>query len=123
MGKDTHRLLAYDKIMQRLSNNKLIVDIQILDNKASAEYKRDITKKWNDNYQLVPPNTHRSNAAECAIREFKAHFLSILAGFAPYFPQISWEIWSNNREYREKLGLERANGAFSCVAPVCVGRY
>ena len=26
--KDTHGLLAYDKIMQRLTNNKLIVDIK-----------------------------------------------------------------------------------------------
>ena len=35
--KDTHRLLAYDNIMQRLSNNKLTIDLQILYNKASAE--------------------------------------------------------------------------------------
>ena len=28
--KDKHRLLAYDKIMQRLTNNKLLVDLQIL---------------------------------------------------------------------------------------------
>ena len=33
--KDMHQLLAYDKIMQRLTNNKLIVDKQILDNEAS----------------------------------------------------------------------------------------
>ena len=44
--KYTHRLLEYDKIMQRLSDNKLIVDLKILDNKASAEYKQFITKKW-----------------------------------------------------------------------------
>ena len=30
--KDTHRLIAYDKIMQILSNHKLTVDLQILDN-------------------------------------------------------------------------------------------
>ena len=35
--KDTHRLLAYDKIMQRLTENKLIVDLKILDNEASEE--------------------------------------------------------------------------------------
>ena len=81
--KDTHRLLAYDKIMQRLTDNKLIVDLHILDNEASAEYKRAITKKWKANHQLVLPNTHRSNAAERAIRTFKAHFLSIFAGVAP----------------------------------------
>ena len=45
--KDTNRLLAYDKIMQRLTDNKLIVDLQIIDNKASAEYKRAIKTKWN----------------------------------------------------------------------------
>ena len=34
--KDTHRLIAYDKIMQRLRNHKLTVDLQILDNGAST---------------------------------------------------------------------------------------
>ena len=53
----------------------------------SAEYKRAITENWNANYQLVPPNTHWSNAAERAIRTFKSHFLSILAGVAPDFPR------------------------------------
>ena len=90
--KDTHQLLAYDKIMQRLTSNKLSVDIQILDKEASADYKRTIKTKWNDNYQLVPPNTHRRNAAERAIRTFKAHFLSILAGVAPDFPRIMWDL-------------------------------
>ena len=35
--KDAHRLLAYNKIMQRLTDNKLSVDLQILDNEASEE--------------------------------------------------------------------------------------
>ena len=78
--------------MQRLTVNKLIVDIQIIDNKASAEYKRAIKKKWNANYQLVPPNTHWSNTAERAIRTFKAHFLSILAGVATDFPRNLWDL-------------------------------
>ena len=64
--------------MQQLNNNKLIVDLQIIDNEASAEYKRAIKKKWNANYQLVPPNIHRSNAAGRALRTFKAHLLTIL---------------------------------------------
>ena len=82
-----HRLLAYDKPMQRLHDHKLTVNLQILDNKASAEYKRVIKKKWNANYQLVPPNTHQINAAECAICMFKAHFLAILPGVVPDFPR------------------------------------
>ena len=60
--KDAHILLAYNKIMQRLTDNKLSVDLQILDNEASAEYKRSIKTNWNAKYQLVPPHTHRINA-------------------------------------------------------------
>ena len=40
--KYKYRLLAYYKLMQRLRHNKLTVDLQILDNEASADYKRDI---------------------------------------------------------------------------------
>ena len=90
--KDKHRLLAYDKIMQRLLNNKLTVDLQILENEASAEYNRSITEKWNANYKLVPTNTHQRNAAERAICTFKDHFISILAGVAPYFPRNLWDL-------------------------------
>jgi hypothetical protein len=36
--------------------------------------------------ELVPPGCHRRNAAEVAIRNFKAHFLSVLAGVADDFP-------------------------------------
>ena len=90
--KDIHRLKTYNKIMQRLSDHKLNLELQILDNEASAEYKRVIKKKWNINYQLVPPNTHQSNTAERAIRTFKAHFISIIAGVAPYFPRNLWDL-------------------------------
>ena len=91
--KDKHRLLAYDKLMQRLRENKLTVDLQILDNEANVEYKRVIKRKWNANYQLLPPNTHRSNAAERAIFTFEEQFLSILAGVAPYFPSNLWDLF------------------------------
>ena len=78
--------------MQRLTHNTLIVNLQILDNEASVEYNRATNTKWNDNYQLVPPNTHQRNAAERAIHTFKAHFLSILAGVAPDFPKHLWDL-------------------------------
>ena len=42
--KDTHRIIAYDKMMQRMCDHELTVDLQILDNKASTEYKRVIKK-------------------------------------------------------------------------------
>jgi hypothetical protein len=43
------------------------------------------------NMELVPPGCHRQNAAEVAIRNFKSHFLSVLAGVADDFPQNLWD--------------------------------
>ena len=51
-----------------------------------------ITKKWGAKFQLVLPNMHRRNAAEQAIRTFKAHFLAILAGMAASFPRYLWDL-------------------------------
>ena len=62
--KDCHRLAAYNSVMERLQQRGLDVDLQILDNKASAEYKRLITKTWKATFQLVPPHMHRRNAAD-----------------------------------------------------------
>ena len=76
--KDVHRMEAYNSIMQRIKSRNHHVDLQILDNEASAEYKKLMTETWNVKYQLVPPYIHRRNAAERAIRTFKAHFLSVL---------------------------------------------
>jgi hypothetical protein len=73
--KDVHQMEAYNSIMQRLKERNHHVDLQILDNEASVEYKTLMTAKWKVNYQLVPPHIHRQNAAERDIRTFKAHFL------------------------------------------------
>jgi hypothetical protein len=40
---------------------------------------------------LVPPGCHRRNAAKVAIRNFKAHFLSVLAGVSNDFPLNLWD--------------------------------
>ena len=39
----------------------------------------------------MPPDVNRRNIAERAIRTFKAHFLSILAGIPPSFPNYLWD--------------------------------
>ena len=41
--------------------------------------------------ELVPPGTHHSNAAEVAIRNFKAHFLSVIAGTSQMFSPSLWD--------------------------------
>ncbi|KAL7531241.1 hypothetical protein ACHAWF_011470, partial [Thalassiosira exigua] len=90
--KDEHRLAAFDTIMERIKAMGHDVDLQILDNEASKKYRERITKEWGHKFQLVPPNMHRRNAAERAIRTFKAHFLSILSGVAPDFPRYLWDL-------------------------------
>ena len=87
-----HRLDAYNSIIQRLKEINHHVDLQILDNEASAEYKSLMTKTWKVQYQFVPPHIHRRNAAERAIHNFKSHFLSILAGVADNFLSHLWDL-------------------------------
>ena len=56
--KDVRRIAAYNAIMARLAAKGLNVDLQILDNEASAAYKQVITEKWKATFQLVPPDVH-----------------------------------------------------------------
>jgi hypothetical protein len=43
------------------------------------------------NMELVPPGCHQRNVAKVAICNFKAHFLSVLAGIADNFPPNLWD--------------------------------
>jgi hypothetical protein len=86
--RDRTCIAAYNAIMTCLAARGLLVDLQILNNKASAAYKEAITLKWNATFQLVPLDMHHQNRAERPIRMVKYHFLVILAGintaFSPY---------------------------------------
>ena len=42
-------------------------------------------------YQLVPPDVHRRNAAERAIRTFKNHLIAGLCSVDPKFPLHLWD--------------------------------
>ena len=57
-------IAAYNSIMKCFSDKGNKVDVNILDNEASAEYKRVINEKWQEQYQLVPSNVHRRNVSE-----------------------------------------------------------
>ena len=56
--KDKHRIRAYNSIMQKMTDRGHHVDIQILDNEVSEEFKKTIKNYWGATYQLVPPNVH-----------------------------------------------------------------
>ena len=66
-GKVTHRLKEYNKIIQHLHNHRLRLNLQILYNEASADYKQMIKEKWKIHYQLVPCKTYQRNIAEQSI--------------------------------------------------------
>jgi hypothetical protein len=89
---DKHRLATYDSIMRHLANRGHNVDLQILDNEVSAEFKATTVDKWKVWYQLISPDVHCCNAAERAIQTFKSHFLAIIAGLPPAFPHYLWDL-------------------------------
>ena len=89
--EDRHRIPAYTCIMTCLKTRGHVVDHQVLDNESSKEYRRHITDIWQATYQLVTPAVHRRNISERAIRTFKAHLLSILAGIPASSPNYLWD--------------------------------
>ena len=60
-------MVAYNTIMRRLKDRNMLVNLQILDNEASKEYKTIIKYKWNIKYQLVPYHINCQNASERVI--------------------------------------------------------
>jgi hypothetical protein len=88
---DAELTRAYASLMQRLHHAGIRPKKHVLDNEISSAMKKLITEKYQMQYELVPPGCHRRNAAEVAIRNFKAHFISILAGVSADFPMKLWD--------------------------------
>ena len=78
-------------MMLRLRRAGMIPRKHILDNEVSEALRTIIRDEYKMKLELVPPGTQRRNVAEVAIRNLKAHVLSILAGTAPYFPPSLWD--------------------------------
>jgi hypothetical protein len=89
--KDVELTRAYRTLMLRLKRAGIVPKKHILDNEVSEAMKAVIKDEYQMEMELVPPGCHRRNAAEVAIRNFKAHFLSVLAGTAKDFPASLWD--------------------------------
>merc|ERR1712155_497279 len=89
--KGKEMICVYKVLVQRLKRAKIIPRKHVLDNEVSENMKELIHSTYNMELELVPLGCHRCNAAEVAIRNFKAHFLSILAGVAENFPMQPWD--------------------------------
>ena len=81
---------AWQTIHHQLQAAGAAPNLWVLDNEASTELKQAMTKK-DTKFQLVPPYTHRANAAERAIQTFKNHFKAGLASLDPDFPITEWD--------------------------------
>ena len=89
--KNKHKIQAYRLIMKRLAYRGHKVDVKILDNEVSADFKRVIVDDWGATYQLVPPNVLRQNIDKKSIRTFKTNVLLVLDGVDSEFPNCVWE--------------------------------
>eukprot|EP00984_Skeletonema_dohrnii_P002295 scaffold797_cov118-Skeletonema_dohrnii-CCMP3373.AAC.10 len=89
--KDKEMKRAYAALLKRLKRAGVVPKKHILDNEVSESLKEMIRDDYNMTLELVPPYCHRRNVAELAIRNFKAHLLSILAGVDDDFPMSLWD--------------------------------
>ena len=77
---------AYKHLILRLTRAGVTPKKHVMDNKVSESMKNMIRDEYNMKLELVPPGCHRQNAAEVAIQNFKAHFLSFFTGTAEDSP-------------------------------------
>ena len=89
--KDEEMIRAYDSLLARLRQAGSSPRKHVLDNEVSDHMKHHIQVTCKLDMELVPPGCHRRNAAEVAIRNFKTHFLSVMAGVAEDFPENLWD--------------------------------
>ncbi len=81
----------------------------------------------NINFQLVPPDVHRRNAAERAICTWKNHFIAGLCSTDPTFPMAEWDrlvrqgeltlnLLRNSRVNTRLSAWAYLSGPFNCMA-------
>ncbi len=75
-GKDAKMIWAYNALLLQLKRAG-IPKKHVLDNKVSKSMKNHIHDMCKLDMELAPPGCHKRSAAEVAIRNFKAHFLSV----------------------------------------------
>jgi hypothetical protein len=117
--------------MQRVTKRHSLPTIHVLDNEASMEFKTMLQTP----FQIVPPHSHRHNAAEVAIKTFKHHIIGIIAGTHKQFPLQLWckglaqaEITINLlRESHQDPEMSAYHAMFSpfnfdatLIAPLCI---
>ena len=81
---------AWELLHNRLTSHGHPTKNFLLDNECSLDLKQALTKNKKQ-YELTPPNIHRRNAAERAIRTFKNHCMAGFASCDKDFPLAEWD--------------------------------
>jgi hypothetical protein len=89
--KNAKMIRAYSTLLLQLKRAGIVPKKHVLRNELSEYMKNHIHDMCKLDMELVPPGCHQHNAAEVAICNFKAHFLSVLAGVADNFPPNHWD--------------------------------
>ncbi len=71
---------------------------RFLTTRPARHRKKPSLSSENAIFQLVPPDMHHQNWAECAICTFKDNFLAILAGIDSTFPPYLWDLLLSQAE-------------------------
>ncbi|KAL7545294.1 hypothetical protein ACHAWF_008650 [Thalassiosira exigua] len=77
--------------MRHLNRSNMFPKKHVMDNEVSKQMKDMIRDEFKMQLELVLPGCHRRNAAKVAICNFKAHFLSNLAGTVSNIPLELWD--------------------------------
>ena len=75
---------TYLVVLNRVKAAGIVPMKHVMDNECSNNMKQLIRETYR--LELVQPYCHCRNVAEVAIKKFKAHFISILAGVDNDFP-------------------------------------
>ena len=97
---------AYLVLLNRVKVAGIVLKKHVLDNKCSNNMKNIVQETCR--LELVQPYCLCCNVAEVAIKNFKAHFISILAGVDDDFPIRQWDKLLTQAELTLNL-LRQAN--------------
>jgi hypothetical protein len=114
--KDAKMIWAYSALMLQLKRAGIVPKKHVLNNEVSENMKNHIRDMCKLDMELVPPGCHRRNAAKVAICNFKAHFLSVLAGVvANNFPPNLWDWLLPQTEITINL-IQQSNATLNVLA-------
>ena len=89
--KGTEYVKAYTAMFAHFRKLGIQPKAQRLDNETSAALTNYLTNEQNVSIEYVPPDNHRTNKAERAIRDVKNHFIATMSATAKAFPMELWD--------------------------------